>query len=108
MRNPFLSATKSLTRIYITGDYVTNKAKLDAIIELLEDDSILVYIAVESYEERTANTSIVSYDYSIVEKKPQSNNGKEQAEQEEQEEEEEMIFEEGVEAEFLDASQPAV
>lgn len=53
--------------LYI-GDYVTNKSKLNAILELLEDDEIMLFISVESYEERSANSSITNFDYMVVEK----------------------------------------
>lgn len=83
--------------IVYVGDYATNKSKLDAIVELLQDDDIVVYIAVESYEERTSNSSLTTYDYSVVEKKNLRKCG--EAEETKPEEEDRMNYEE----EFLDA-----
>lgn len=52
--------------LYI-GDFVTNKSKLDAILELLDDPDIELYVAVESFEERSTSSSVASFDYKIIE-----------------------------------------
>lgn len=51
--------------LYI-GDLSTHKSKLDAILELLADDEIHLYVAVESFEERTSSSAVTCFDYKIV------------------------------------------